>query len=172
MFEEVTESSSIIRDATPADAAACLALWVQACAARDGRSIVGVAERARPKFNHAESWIVADDPELGLVGFLLATKAGSGLPTDPPEAPVVGLLAVDPSAQGRGVGGSLLSAIATELAQRGYELAVLHVLAENHQAVRLYESMGWKPRGEPFLHSLLKRPTQTYALGLQSRSVR
>src|SRR5689334_13952536 len=137
MCQEANEGSSLIRDATQSDEAACLALWVKACEARDGRSIVGVAERARPKFNNAESWIVADDPELGLMGFLLATKAGSGLGTDPPEAPVVGLLAVDPSAQGRGLGGSLLSAITGELAQRGYELAVLHVLTENHRAVRL-----------------------------------
>jgi hypothetical protein len=58
------ESSARIRDGTQADAAACLALWVTACTARDGASIAGVAERARPKFTLAESWIVAEAPKL------------------------------------------------------------------------------------------------------------
>jgi len=165
-------NSAILREGTPADAAACLALWVEACAARDGASMAGVAERARLKFNLAESWMVAEDPELGVMGFLLVTTVGSGLLTDPSEAPVVALLAVAPGAQGRGLGSSLLSAITAELARRGYKLAVLHVLVDNYQAVRLYESKGWQPLGEPFQHSLLKRPTQTYALVLHSSRVR
>lgn len=126
----------------------------------------GVAERARPKFDSAESWIVVEHPVSGVIGFVLATTPGSGMPTDPPGAPVVGLLAVEPSGQGRGLGGKLLSAVASVLARRGHDQAVLHVLTENLAAVRLYETSGWQHWGAPFEHSLLKRPTQTYLLDL------
>lgn len=43
----------------------------------------------------------------------------------------------------------------------------LHVLTDNHAAVKLYESLGWEPYGQPFEHSLLKRATQTYVVRLQ-----
>lgn len=119
------------------------------------QAVAGVAERARPKFDRAESWIVAVGRIVGIEGFVLATVPGSGVRTDPPGAPVVGLLAVAPSAQGRGVGANLLSAVAVDLAQRGHTQAVLHVLADNHPAVRLYASQGWQPLGKPFQHSLL-----------------
>ena len=156
----------MIRHGSAEDIEECVALWVRACAARDGVAVAGVAERARPKFGHAESWIVAEEPGTGIVGFLLATKPQSGLPTDPPDAAVVGLLAIAPDAQGLGLGGTLLARVAGDLARRGHERAVLHVLADNHPAVRLYERQGWMPWDAPFPHSLLKRPTQTYLLDL------
>ena len=52
------------------------------------------------------------------------------------------------------------------LARLGYPRAVLHVLADNHSAVRLYSNKGWRPEGAPFQHSLLKRPAQTYSICL------
>ena len=154
------------RDGTAEDAEECVSLWVRACATRDGAAVVGVAERARPKFDDSECWIVAEDAFLEIVGFGLATRPGAGLLGDPPAAPVVGLLAVAPSAQGRGLGGNLLTAVTAELALRGYEQSVLHVLADHRTAVHLYEKMGWQPLGEPFAHSLLGRLTQAYVLDL------
>lgn len=157
----------VYRQGVAVDAAACVSLWVEACAARDGQAVTGVADRARPKFDRAESWIVADGEGVGVVGFVLSTAAGSGLPSDPPGAPVIGLLAVAPSAQGRGVGANLVSAVAVDLARGGHAHAVLHVLIDNHSAIRLYAGQGWQPLGKPFEHSLLKRPTQTYVLKLR-----
>ncbi|WP_369831281.1 MULTISPECIES: GNAT family N-acetyltransferase [Cryobacterium] len=69
-----------------------------------GACQVPTAERAQPKFDDSECWIVAEDTATGIVGFGLATKPGSGLVRDPPAAPVIGLLAVAPDAQGRGLG--------------------------------------------------------------------
>jgi ribosomal protein S18 acetylase RimI-like enzyme len=160
------------RDGAEADTEECLSLWVAACLARDGAAVVGVAERARPKFDDSECWIVAEDTSRRIVGFGLATKPGSGLVGDPPSAPVVGLLAVAPDAQGRRLGANLLMALTTQLALRGYDTSVLHVLADHHTAVHLYEKMGWRQLGEPFQHSLLRRPTQAYVLDLHGLSAR
>ena len=160
------------RDGAEADTEECLSLWVTACLARDGAAVVGVAERARPKFDDSECWIVAEDTSRRIVGFGLATKPGSGLVGDPPAAPVVGLLAVAPDAQGRRLGASLRMALTTQLALRGYDQSVLHVLADHHAAVHLYEKMGWRQLGEPFQHSLLRRPTQAYVLDLHGLSAR
>ena len=166
MREPSGRTEFVFRNGTQTDAASCVSLWVLACAARDGVAVAGVAERARPKFDRAECWIVAAEPATDILGFVLATKPRSGLPADPTDAPVVGLLAVAPEAQGRGLGGALLTAAAAELARRGHEHAVLHVLAGNSSAIRLYARNGWKPLGEPFPHALLKQPTQTYVLDL------
>ena len=160
------------RDGAATDAEECLILWVDACLARDGAAVVGVAERARPKFDDSECWIVADDTSTGIVGFGLATKPGSGLVGDPPAAPVIGLLAVAPDAQGRGLGANLLMALTTELALRGYDQSVLHVLADHDTAVHLYEKMGWRQLGGPFPHSLLRRATQAYVFDLNELSAR
>ena len=143
-----------------------MALWVQACAVRDGQAVAGVAERARPKLDRAESWIVATGPDGVVTGFTVATPPGSGITTDPGGASVVGLLAVAPSAQGGGLGGRLLAAVTADLARRGRVRAALHVLVDNRPAVRLYESQGWVPWGERFPHVLLGRPVQSYALDL------
>ncbi|MEC5151443.1 GNAT family N-acetyltransferase [Cryobacterium sp. GrIS_2_6] len=161
--------SPAFRTGSAADTAECVALWVRACAARDGVTVAEVAERAQPKFDHAESWIVAEEPGAGIRGFVLATTPKRGLPTDPPDAAVVSLLAVAPDAQGCGLGRALLVNVADELQRHGHKHAVLHVLTDNHPAVDLYRHEGWRPLGEPFQHSLLKRPTQTYVLDLDSR---
>ena len=166
MGKPTGQTDVVFRTGTPADTAECLALWVEACARRDGGAIAGVEERARPKFDRAESWFVAGSPGTGVLGFVLATTPGSGLPGDPSDAPVVGLIAVAPAAQGRRLGQALMLAVADELSRSGHERAVLHVLVDNHPAVRLYTSAGWRPLGEPVEHSLLKRPTQAYLLDL------
>ena len=163
---EAQPTDVVFRAGTTTDLAQCLALWIEACAIRDGVAIAGVEDRARPKFDRAEKWIVAADPDAGILGFVLATTPGSGLPGDPPDAPVVGLIAVAPRAQGRRLGSGLMTAVADDLGQAGHERAVLHVLMDNHPAVRLYAGRGWRPYGKPFEHSLLKRRTQAYVLDL------
>ncbi|MBD8537792.1 GNAT family N-acetyltransferase [Frigoribacterium sp. CFBP 8751] len=150
-----------LRCAVPADLEACLTVWVAACAARDGQAFDGVAERARPKFGAGVVWLVADGVD-GADGFVLATRPGSGLPADPADAPVLGLLAAGPGAQARGLGRALLREATARLALLGYQRAVLHALLDNVAAVGLYESEGWVAAGDPFEHSLLKRPTQRF----------
>lgn len=163
---ETISLGKVIRAGTSADVGACVALWVEACAVRDGRAVAGVAERARPKFDRAESWIVSTGPDGAVTGVAVATPPGSGIATDPVGASVVGLLAVAPSAQGGGLGSQLLVAVTADLARQGQVRAVLHVLVDNLPAVRLYESQGWVPWGEPFPHVLLGLPVQTYTLDL------
>ncbi|RFA19031.1 GNAT family N-acetyltransferase [Subtercola boreus] len=155
---------SVLREGRPGDVAECVALWVEACAARDGTAVAGVAERARPKFDRAECFLVAEAPTGDIRGFVLATEPGSGLPSDPAGAAVIGLLAVAPSAQGQRLGARLMDAAADELRRRGHESAVLHALLDNRAAVRLYTGRGWRAFGEVFEHSLLKRPMQTFVL--------
>jgi len=150
-----------IRDAEQGQLEACVELWVQACAVRDGHRATGVAERERTKFANSAAWLVSER-NAQINGFALATLPGSGSPNDPAHAAVLGLLAVDPAAQGGGLGRRLLRAITTELANHGYQEAVLHVLTDNTGAVRLYESEGWQRHGEPFDHTLLHRPSQSY----------
>lgn len=171
MNEPRNNGALVFRDGTVTDMEACLTLWVAACVARDGEAISGAAERARPKFENPECWILIEQPGHGCLGFVLATRPGSGLPTDPPGAPAVAMLAIRPTAQGGGLGAILLSAVAVELARRDHRRSVLHVLVENQTAVRLYERKGWRALGEPFQHSLLERPTQTYVLDLDSLGV-
>ena len=168
MQEASSPGELVFRYGTSQDRAACVSMWVDACVSRDGTAVAGVAERARPKFDHTECWIVVEVASEGLLGFVLATRAGSGLPGDPPDAPVVGLLAVAPAAQGCGLGSGLMDAAVAELAQQGHNHAVLHALLDNQPAIRLYASGGWRPFGEVYQHTLLKRPMQTFVLDLES----
>lgn len=157
---------SRLRVGTPADTDSCVALWVASCAERDGRAIAGVAERARPKFDRASALIIADGDDGRPAGFALVTEPGSGEAADPPEAVLLSLLAVDPAAQGVGLGGRLLRAAMEQSRADGFAEAVLHVLTENTAAIRLYEAAGWVKLGAPVEHSLLRRPTQTYVCRL------
>lgn len=166
MQEASSSDELVFRDGTAPDRAACVSIWVEACASRDGIAVAGVADRARPKFDREECWMVAEVPLRGVVGFVLATRPGSGLPGDPVDAPVIGLLAVAPGAQGRGVASALMDAVAAELAQKGHKRSVLHALLDNLPAVRLYASKGWRPVGEVYQHTLLKRPMRTFVLDL------
>lgn len=128
---------------------------------RDGQAFEGVADRARPKFDHSIGWLLA--VSAGQIdGFVLATRPGSGMPTDPPDAAVVSLLAVAPGEQTRRLGRTLLRAVTRHLNASGYARAVLHALVDNRPAVRLYESEGWQPVGEEYEHTLHKRPVRTY----------
>jgi ribosomal protein S18 acetylase RimI-like enzyme len=160
-------SSPALRSGEPLDTESCVEIWVAACAARDGQAYNGVADRARPKFHNSSLWIVAENRQI-IDGFVLATGPGSGMPTDPPDAAVIGLLAVTPGHQTRGLGRALLRAATDDLMQLGYEKAVLHALVDNVPAVQLYESEGWAAVGAEYEHSLLKRPIRTFRRSLKT----
>ncbi|WP_169795818.1 GNAT family N-acetyltransferase [Curtobacterium ammoniigenes] len=155
------EATPDLRGGAPSDVDACVAIWVAACADRDGQAFDGVADRARPKFDRSIGWLLAVRAAR-IDGFVLATRPGSGMPTDPPDAAVVSLLAVAPGRQTRGLGRTLLRAVTQHLSASGYARAVLHALVDNRPAVSLYESEGWRPVGDEYEHALLKRPLRTY----------
>ena len=100
-------------------------------------------------------------------GFGLTLSPGtSGYADDPPDAAYVALLAVAPQAQGRGIGGALLDAMTTELADAGVNSAVLHVLETNAAARYLYDSRGWTVSGSPFPHAQSGLSVLTYTTTL------
>jgi ribosomal protein S18 acetylase RimI-like enzyme len=158
-----------VRPARTEELDACISIWVQACEDRDGRKVEGIAETARARFDAGVTWLVARSP-TGLAGFVLCTRPGSDVPTDPPEASVVGMLAVAPDHQGLGVAKELMRHALTDLARQGQSQAVLHVFADNTGAVHLYESTGWQRTGdEIMIDPLGKRPSWTYSYSLTSQ---
>jgi GNAT superfamily N-acetyltransferase len=88
--------------------------------------------------------------------------------SDPTDAAVLGLLAVAPAAQGRGLARALIRHVTDQLAELGHTRVVLHALLDNAAALHLYESEGWEAIGEPFEHSLLGRPMRTYERDLRA----
>ncbi|MEJ3405508.1 GNAT family N-acetyltransferase [Rathayibacter sp. YIM 133350] len=99
-------------------------------------------------------------------GFALLAPAGSGMASDPPDAAYLSLLAVHPRAQGRGLGNLLLKEITRDAAAAGYDRLVLHVVADNARARRLYDAGGWTVLGEPFAHPITGRESVTYVRDL------
>lgn len=161
------ESPGVVRAATRDDDAACIALWVAAVAARDGapRSS-SVRDRAAAKFAVERVALVvardADGSDAGVAGFALVTAPGTGGVTDPTDAAYLSLLAVDPTAQGRGLGRLLLRHAVDEAARAGHDRCLLHALEDNAPALALYRSAGFEPVGEPFPHALNGRPTRAW----------
>ncbi|WP_258061020.1 GNAT family N-acetyltransferase [Rathayibacter rathayi] len=129
-------------------------MWCAALTARDGRPPrEDTVERARATLSVKRLSLVIAEEGVSCVGFALLLPAGSGFEADPPEAAHLALLAVDPRAQGAGVGRRLLAAV-EERAARVAPTVVLHVLTENASALALYTSVGWRPLGTPVPHPL------------------
>ncbi|WP_283136659.1 GNAT family N-acetyltransferase [Rhizohabitans arisaemae] len=61
------------------------------------------------------------------------------------RAAVVETLSVLPGARGTGVGGALIGAIKDRVRAEGVRTLDLHVLANNHDAIRFYERHGLRP---------------------------
>ena len=155
-------SSFVVRTADDERTAdACVDLWVSAVAARDGvPASDAVRDRARSKFSAERvALVVADDGEAP-VGFALVTAPGTG--GAPSEAAYLSLLAVDPQAQGHGLGRRLLAAAVAAAADAGFPRCELHALDDNAPALALYASAGFRPDGEPFPHALSGRPTRVW----------
>lgn len=159
------ESTAAVRVAEPgADTdSACIDLWVAAVAVRDGRAEdPAVRARAATKFAAERvALVVAPSSDDGVRGFALVTAPGTG-GDGPAGAAYLSLLAVDPSAQGSGLGRALLVAAVDAARAAGYAHCSLHALEDNAPALRLYRSAGFRPVGEPFPHALNGRPTRTY----------
>lgn len=168
----------MIEAGTPADREACIRLWLDAMAARDGRPAPrGTVERCAAKFAHPvvsfpvardmadQRGAAADAGEL-LAGFALVTGPGTGAQTDPPDAAYLAMLAVAPSHQGAGLGSLLLDQATRDARTAGHRALVLHVLASNTAAVRLYTSRGWVAHGPAHAHPLTGDRSQTYTLAL------
>ncbi|GAB6861345.1 GNAT family N-acetyltransferase [Haloplanus litoreus] len=58
---------------------------------------------------------------------------------------VVRDLYVDPERRGEGVGGALLDAAERELLARGADVVTVEAMADNEDAIRLYERRGYRP---------------------------
>ncbi|PZE56605.1 hypothetical protein DEJ24_12960 [Curtobacterium sp. MCPF17_001] len=163
------ESTAAVRVAEPGSRefdAACIDLWAAAVAARDGRpEDPAVRARAAEKFAAGRvAFVVAPGADGAVRGFALVTTPGSGGGASPSDAAYLSLLAVDPSAQGGGLGRALLVAAVQEARAAGHEHCMLHALEDNAPALRLYRSAGFRPVGEPFPHALSGRPTRTYVV--------
>ena len=79
----------------------CVRLWVEAVAARDGRRLDGMAERAASRFGEpVVCWLVAVDSASRLRGFVLVTAAGDNEHPEPPDPAMLSLIAVDPWSRG------------------------------------------------------------------------
>jgi ribosomal-protein-alanine N-acetyltransferase len=83
--------------------------------------------------------LLAEDPEEGPVGFILARTMAQ-------EAEIL-TLAVAPWARRRGVAGTLVEAAAGEAARRGARAMFLEVAADNEAALGLYLAAGFARAG-------------------------
>ncbi len=158
-------SSFVVRTADGSSAAACVELWVTAVAARDAAPASdAVRDRARTKFAAERvALVVAEDAGGVPVGFALVTAPGTGGTAG--DAAYLSLLAVDPHAQGHGLGRRLLTAAVTAAAEAGHDRCELHALDDNAPALALYRSAGFRPVGQPFPHTLNGRPTRVWRAG-------
>jgi ribosomal protein S18 acetylase RimI-like enzyme len=88
--------------------------------------------------------LVAED-EAGVLSALV-----SGTAADDPSGSIaeIGALYVLPDRRGRGIGGALLRAAASELANRGFSALHLDVLTANLPARAFYEAMGGREIGQ------------------------
>lgn len=80
----------------------------------------------------------------GMIGGF--ASVGPGVDEEPLDPEVVGklwALYVDPTAQGAGVGRSLLEAAEADMRDRGRAEAVLWAYVRNERALRFYERAGW-----------------------------
>ncbi|OII28035.1 hypothetical protein BIV03_07015 [Curtobacterium sp. MCBA15_016] len=162
-------SSFVVRAAVEDEVTACVDLWTRAVATRDGvPESDAVRERARSKFAVPRVALVVASTEsdrgaaAAIAGFALVTAPGTGRPGDPEDAAYLSLLAVDPRAQGHGLGRSLLLGAVAEAGAAGHRRALLHALDDNAPALRLYRSAGFRPVGDPFAHALSGRPTRVW----------
>ena len=151
-----------MRAATEDEVPACVDLWVTAVAARDGvRESEAVRQRAAAEFTVPRVALVVAVDDAGLGGFALVTDPGSGVTGDL-DAAYLSLLAVDPRAQGRGLGRSLIGAAVDAAECAGHRRCLLHVLDDNAPALLLYRSAGFHPVGAAFPHALSGRPTRAW----------
>ncbi len=83
-----------------------------------------------------------------------------------PESICINALAVQPDCQGRGIGSKLISEAQAVAKRRGFHALSMFVWADNHDAIRLYERLGFKLIDEIFApqDELLGHPTGTIVM--------
>jgi GNAT superfamily N-acetyltransferase len=142
----------VLRDGTPADVDAAVALWLASSAARRG---------ARPPFPPAAEASVRASLAAPDAFLVIAEDAGTmtgmalgvqGLADDGAGAPIAGLchvrmVFVAPGRWGQGIGGALVDRLLVESRARGYLRAQLWTHADNVGAQRLYERRGFRRSG-------------------------
>lgn len=62
--------------------------------------------------------------------------------------------AVDPDFQGRGIASALISRVVEELRKQGARVLIVHALAGNHAARRVYEKMGFELLVDSVMYSM------------------
>jgi ribosomal protein S18 acetylase RimI-like enzyme len=140
----------LVRDATPADFDAISRLTVSAYG-DDGQLDVGhpyaevladVAARARA----GELLVAVDEGSDEVLGSVTLVLPGSPYAeVSRPGEVEFRMLAVDPVAQGRGVGETLVRACITRAAERGCDAVVICVRDVAATARRLYDRLGFAP---------------------------
>lgn len=135
---------------------------VQVAASRAGlRGVIDdrVLDSARFERDHRARWrawqlptdsevVVVTTADGSVVGFVaLGPERDPGDPLGTPRGEVYALY-VHPDAWGSGAAASLLAEAARRLAERGYSMGVLWVLAGNPRARAFYERCGWRWTGE------------------------
>jgi ribosomal protein S18 acetylase RimI-like enzyme len=144
-----------VRDAQPADALAVAEVHVRSWQ-RGYRGLMPddyldglrAEERAaryvfgRPRSDHPSTLVAVEDEAVR--GFATIGTAGEGSGSETGE-----LLAlyVDPCHWGRGIGRRLILEARERLVERGFDEAILWVLAGNARAERFYRADGWIPDG-------------------------
>jgi len=118
-------------------------------------TLADVADRVR----HAEVLVAVDERRvLGGVTYV-PDRDNPYAEFDDPDAAGMRMLAVDPAAQGRGVGAALVGACIRRACDRGRRRLVLHTTAAMTAAQRLYRQFGferaarrdWRPRPDILL---------------------
>ncbi|WP_367651755.1 GNAT family N-acetyltransferase [Curtobacterium sp. MCPF17_052] len=102
-------------------------------------------------------------------GFALVTTPGSGGGASPSDAAYLSLLAVDPSAQGSGLGRALLVAAVQEVRAAGHEHCMLHALEDNAPRPPPLPQRG-VPAGGRAVPARAERPTDADLRGLTRAS--
>lgn len=122
---------------------------------QDETAWLGVNARAFSAHPEQGRWTKADlddrmaQPWFDPAGFLLAVAADGHLlgfhwtKRHSPELGEVYVIGIDPSAQGRGLGRTLLLAGLEYLQRTGAETVILYTEADNQGAVRLYDNTGF-----------------------------
>jgi ribosomal protein S18 acetylase RimI-like enzyme len=133
-----------IRHATPEEYAAIADLCVAAYAPFmvGDNHYVGTLRDVARRAAAAELLVAADGGVLGTVTFVpdggpLGEIAG-------PHEAEFRMLAVDPAAQGRGVGTALLERVLADSRARGHEAVVCSSLPQMRAAHRIYERLGFQ----------------------------
>ena len=117
-------------------------------AGRERRALAEALARPDP----GSALLVADDPQLGLVGVLLLETRRDYF-TDQPHGHIA-ILAVAREAEGRGLGTALLEAAEDWGRTRNFRRLTMSVFADNLRAIELYARRGWRPELETYYKNL------------------